>query len=221
MQSKGQAPPNAKGKGSYPGQVLTADEVAALVGQCSRRAPTGIRNRTMITLMYKSGLRVSEALGVRAADIDMDTREIRLQKTKSGTPQVRWFHRSADDAMARWIDTRKQLGLRNGRCTCSVAADEPPCTAHLFCTLDNGPVSDRYIRDMMKRNAAKAGIDHRVHPHALRHSFAWDLAKRKVPVAVISKLMGHSSIAITARYLDHLTNGEAGEALAAIDLPEI
>ena len=106
----------------------------------------------------------------------------------------------------RWLDTRKRLGLRNGT---------------LFCTLDGGPVSDDYVRGLLKRLARKAGVDKRVHPHALRHTFAVELEAAGTPVTVISKLLGHSSVAVTARYLDHLTNAQAVGALQAVDLPAL
>lgn len=190
----------------FPAEVLTPDEVAALIAQCSRRAPTGIRNRALITLLTRSGLRVSEVLALRASDLDLDTHSIRLLATKSQHAQTRGYHPSADDALQRWLDERKKLGLRNGK---------------LFCTLDGGPVSEYYVRNMLKRIAAKAGIEKRVHPHGLRHTFANELRKNGADVVTISKLLGHSSIAVTARYLDHLTNADAVERLQDIPLPPV
>jgi site-specific recombinase XerD len=74
---------------------------------------------------------------------------------------------------------------------------------------------------MLHRLAAQAGVEKRVHPHGLRHTFAVELEAAGVPVTTISKLLGHSSVAVTARYLDHLTNAQAIEALAAIELPGV
>ena len=74
---------------------------------------------------------------------------------------------------------------------------------------------------LLRRLAAKAGIDKRVHPHGLRHTFADELRAAGVDVVTISKLLGHSSIAVTARYLDHLTNGQAVDALQNVDLPAL
>ena len=67
----------------------------------------------------------------------------------------------------------------------------------------------------------QADIDKRVHPHGFRHTFAVELLQAGVDVATISKLLGHSSIAVTARYLDHLTNHQAVTALEAVDLPPL
>lgn len=133
---------------------------------------------------------------------------IRLLDTKSGKAQTRGYHPSADDALARWLDTRKSLGIGDhGR--------------RLFCTLDGGPLSDDYVRGLLRRLGAKAGITKHLHPHGLRHTFAVELENAGTPVTVISKLLGHSSVAVTVRYLDHLTNGQAVTALEGTDLPPL
>lgn len=209
---KGQEPAN-KGQ-KYPADVLTPDEIHAIIGQCSAKAPTGIRNRALITLLYRSGLRVSEAVGdkhrgipaLRAADVNLAAHSIRLLDTKSGEPQTRGFHPSAIDTLARWMDTRKALGIRGGP---------------LFCTLAGGPVSSQYVRIMLHRLADRAEVEKRVHPHTFRHTFAWELEQAGVPVSVISALLGHSGIAVTSRYLTHLTNHQAVTALQAVKLPPL
>ena len=91
----------------------------------------------------------------------------------------------------------------------------------MFCTLRGDPLQAPYVRLLLKRLAAQADVDKRVHPHGFRHAFAVELLQAGVDVTTISKLLGHSSIAVTARYLDHLTNGQAIKALAAIDLPPL
>jgi integrase/recombinase XerD len=196
---------STKGK-TYPPEPLTSREVAALLGGCSMRAPTGIRNRALLWLLYRSGLRISEALALKPSSVDLAAHTARVLHGKGDKATVRGFHPSADDALARWLDRRAALGLRNGP---------------LFCTLDGGQLSDRYVRDLLKRLAAKANIDKRVHPHGLRHTYADELEKAGLPVSVISKLLGHSSVAVTSRYLEHLTNGDAIAALEALDLPEV
>lgn len=187
-------------------EVLTPAEVGAILGTFSWRHPIPARNRALLTLLYRSGLRVSEVLSLRPADVNLDAHSIRLLDTKSGKPQTRGFDPSATDAMARWMDKRRELGLRNGR---------------LFCTLDGGPMSAQYVRKMLREHAAKAGVQKRVHPHGLRHTFAAELEAAGVPVTKISKLLGHSSVAVTSKYLDHLTNAEAVAVLGTVDLPAL
>lgn len=200
----GQAPGN-KGR-KFPAEPLTPDEVAAILGRCSSRSRTGIRNRALLTLLYRSGLRISESLDLKPSDVDLRRHTARVLHGKGDKATVRGFHPSADDALARWIDTRKELGVRGGP---------------LFCTLQGAPLSDRYVRNLLHRLAAEAGIEKRVHPHGLRHTFADELRAAKMDVGAISKLLGHSSIAVTSRYLDHLSNAQAVSALEGIELPPL
>lgn len=105
-----------------PAEVLTPAEVDAIIGQCSARAATGIRNRALLTLLYRSGLRVSEALSLKPSDVNVDARTIRVLNGKGGKTTTRSFHPTATDSLARWLDTRKQLGLRNGPLFCTSRA---------------------------------------------------------------------------------------------------
>jgi integrase/recombinase XerD len=203
-QVPGERAPNA-GK-TYPAEPLTTAEVQLLLGQCSRRAPTGIRNRALITLLYRSGLRVSEALALRVSDVNLDRHSIRVLDTKSGGPQTRGLDSSADDALCRWLDKRAALGFRSGP---------------LFCTLAGGPVSDDYVRGLLHRLGRKAGMDKRVHPHGLRHTFAVELEASGTSVTAISKQLGHFSVAVTSRYLDHLTNADVIATVAVASLPPL
>jgi site-specific recombinase XerD len=190
----------------YPAEPLTPGEVAAIIGECSARSASGIRNRAMLTLLYRSGLRISELVALRPSDVNFAKHSIRLLDTKAGQPQTRGFHASADDAVLRWIDKRRALGIRNGP---------------LFCKLDGGPLYPQYVRGLLKRLAGSAGIEKRVHPHGLRHTFAVELDAAGASLSVISKLLGHSSVPTTARYLDHLTNGQAVSALQGVELPPL
>jgi site-specific recombinase XerD len=193
-------------KRTFPAEVLTPDEVAAILAQCSATSRTGIRNRALLTLLYRSGLRISEALALKPSGVDFRRHSVRVLHGKGDKATTRGFHPSADDALARWTDTRKGLALRNGP---------------LFCTLQGGELSDRYVRNLLHRLADKAGIEKRVHPHGLRHTFADELRAAGVDVGAISKLLGHSSIAVTSRYLDHLSNAQAVAALEGVELPEL
>ena len=90
-----------------------------------------------------------------------------------------------------WLSARKASGL---------AANGVP----LFCTLAGGELAAAQVRNMLKRRARKAGIERRVHPHALRHSHASELSDAGAPVALIQQQLGHSSLAVTDVYLRHI-----------------
>jgi integrase/recombinase XerD len=96
MMSAGMTPPN-KGK-RYPAEVLTADEVAAVIARCSPKAPIGIRDRALLCLLSRSGLRLSEALALRASDVNLAARTVRVLHGKGDKATARGFHPSATDA---------------------------------------------------------------------------------------------------------------------------
>jgi integrase/recombinase XerD len=93
--------------------------------------------------------------------------------------------------------------------------------APLFCTLDGQSLYSVYVRQMIARMARRANIEKRVTPHTLRHTFAVDLERSGMPVTAISKLLGHSSVSVTSRYLDHLTNSEAVTQFTRTELPAL
>jgi site-specific recombinase XerD len=173
----------------FPAEPLTEAEVLALMRGCSQRAPTGIRNRALVMVMWRVGLRVSEALDLRPADVNPDRGTVRVLDGKGHKPRTVGIDDDALTAIQRWLDVRRTMGFRTGP---------------LFCTLDGTHMQSNYVRAMMKRLGRKAGIDKRVHAHGLRHTNATELASEGVPVNVISKHLGHANSAVTARYLDHV-----------------
>ena len=99
----------------------------------------------------------------------------------------------------RWLVARSRLGL-GGR--------HP-----VFCTLSGRPMAAAYVRVMLKRLAARADIEKRVHAHGLRQTHAAQLRAEGVDIAIISRQLGHASITTTARYLDHIAPRAVIEAI--------
>jgi integrase/recombinase XerD len=162
---------------------------------CSRRAPTGVRDRALITVMYMTGLRISEALALRVSDIDQDRGTIRVLHGKNLKSRTVGIDDGTIAVIQLWLRERGRLRLdKNG--------------TPLFCTLAGKQLSDRQVRTMIKRRAAKAGIERDVHPHMLRHTFASELSHEGVPVKTIQLALGHSSLATTDIYLDHIAPSE-------------
>lgn len=168
--------------------VLSDDEVKALIGACSNRAPTGIRNRALIAVMWRGGLRIGEALALTLKDVDLDHGVLSVQHGKGDKPRKVGLDATTSALLARWIDRRRALG-HNGR-------GKP-----LFCKLDGGTIDQSYVRHLLRRLAAKVGIERRVHPHGLRHAYAAGLAREGTPMNVIRDALGHTSLAVTDRYL--------------------
>ena len=105
-----------------PVEVPASGEVQALIRACSSRAPTGIRNRALIVVMWRCGLRVGEALALEPRDVDLDAGTLRVRHGKGDKSRTVGIDAAACGLLARWIDRRKALA-HNGR-------------RKLFCTLD-------------------------------------------------------------------------------------
>jgi site-specific recombinase XerD len=194
---RGRTAPN-KGQ-TYPAEILTEDEVRSLIQCCSNRAPTGVRNRALITVLYRGGLRLSEALALKPKDLDPDAGTITVLHGKGDRRRTVGLDPGAMAIVMRWIDKRQQFGI-DGR-------------ALLFCTLTGQTLKPSYVRTLLPRLASKAGIDKRVHPHGLRHTHAYELMMEGVPVPIIQQQLGHASLATTDRYLRHLAPKDVIEAM--------
>lgn len=200
MKTLGQRPSAPSNKGRrFPAELLSPEEVRALLRACSSRAPTGIRNRALIAVLYRGGLRISEALALRPKDVDQVAGTVAVLHGKGDQRRTVGMDPAAFGLIERWLDKRRALGL---------SARRP-----IFCTLRGEPIDSSYVRRLLPRLAARAGIEKRVHPHGLRHAHAAELAAEGVPVNVIQQQLGHGSLATTDRYLRHIAPRERVEAM--------
>ena len=158
----------------FPAELLTDDEVEALLGACSRRGSAGIRNRALIQVIYRGMLRIDEALSLVPSDVDLERQTVLVKEGKRRKRRVVGIPSSTCDAIARWLEVRKSLG----------AGPRRP----IFCGIENGATRSNlgqkldasYVRHLLPRLAEKAGIDKRVHAHAFRHSGAVRLLRATV-----------------------------------------
>jgi site-specific recombinase XerD len=173
----------------FPPEVLTPIEFAAMLSACSSR-PTGVRNRALLVTLYRSGLRITEALSLLPKDLDAVNGSIRILNGKGGKSRTVGMDPAAWDYVNHWLVHRHERGISNH--------------APLFCMLDGRPLSSSCVRLLFHRLGHAAGIAKRVHPHGLRHTHAAELRSEGIDIGIISKQLGHTSIATTARYLDHI-----------------
>lgn len=187
----------------YPAEVLSREEVGQLLAACSRRGPTGLRNRALIIVMWRAGLRVAEALALLPKDVDLEAGTIAVLHGKGDRRRVVGLDPQACAVVEAWLARRRALGIGRG--------------APLFCTISGTTrgrkLQSAYVREALKLLARKSGIEKRVHPHGLRHTHASELAREKVPVNIIRRQLGHGSLATTARYIEHLMPSEVIEAM--------
>jgi site-specific recombinase XerD len=202
-------PSATKGR-TFPPEPLTPEEVWALVDACGRGA-AGRRNRALIMTMYRAGLRVSEALALYPKDVDLERGQISVLHGKGDRWRVIGLDAGACAIVERWTAERRALELG------------PRVT--LFCVISKPtlgqPLASSYVRELLHKLGVKAGIEKRVHPHGLRHSYATYLADRPdVPLRTIQTMLGHSSLATTERYLHRLNPAAELELIRSLDWPD-
>ncbi len=183
----------------FPVEVLTELEVRRLIEGCSNRAPTGIRNRALIAVLYRGGLRLGEAFALFPKDLDPQAGTVAVLHGKGDKRRTIGLDPGGFALVERWLDKRRALSL-DGR--------HP-----VFCTLSGEPLKDAYVRALLPRLARKAGVEKRVHAHGLRHSHAAELAAEGLPTNLVQAQLGHSSLATTDRYLRHIAPQQLIEAV--------
>ncbi len=179
-------------------ETITEQEFNDLLRAVSRKSPSGVRNRGLFTLLYRSGLRLQEALDLHPRDLDLDKGSINVRSGKGSKQRIVGIDEAAGAMVQRWLDTRKRY---------DVTGKNP-----IFCLITKGRVGKAldpsYVRHALKKAAKLAGIQKRVHPHGLRHSLASDLLAEGVGLTTIQAQLGHSSAAITDRYLRRIAPHE-------------
>jgi len=194
-------PRRPKPRRRWPPEVLSDPEVRALLDACGRFHPIALRNRALIALMYRAGLRVSEALALRPKDVDLAEGTLRVLHGKGDRARTVGIDAGAAAVVAAWAEARSRLAVGP--------------RAPLLCTLGGLPLVTGYVRRLLPRLGLRAGIEKRVHAHGLRHTHAAQLRSEGIDVGIISKQLGHRSILTTIRYLDHIAPVAVVEAVRA------
>lgn len=206
---KGRRPGNA-GK-TYSPEPLSHEEALRLIDQCPRGV-IGVRNRALLVVMWRSGLRVSEALSLRPHHVDYSDQTVTVLRGKGGKRRVVGIDLWALEEIQDWYAVRARFKT------------ELPVDAPLFCTMAEGSrgnaLNSSYVRTVIKRNGQRAGIHKRVHPHGFRHSFAVDLVREHMSMNVVQRSLGHSNLGVTATYLSGIANFEIVEAVASRPAPK-
>jgi integrase len=182
-------------------ELITPDEARRLIRAASSRAPTGIRNRALVGMMYRSGLRPGEALALRPGDVDLEAGTVTVPARKGGRSRVTGVDATTRVLVAAWLAHRSERGI----------GDDRP----LFCTLAGGPIKAAYVRELLPRLARRAGVRKRVHPLALRYAGAAELAEEGMPAAMIDRHPGVTPAGGTRRYRRPVGDEEVAAAVAA------
>jgi integrase/recombinase XerD len=167
--------------------VLNYSEVKRLLEQPRGSAPTAVRDRALLEVMYASGLRASEATGLEVADVDLSRGMLRT-RGKGSKERIVPLGRQAALALTSYLRAGRPH-LVNGR-----------PEAKLFVNFRGGPLTRQGLYKIVQRHAKAAGLSGRMSPHTLRHTFATHLLAGGCDLRSVQEMLGHADIATTQMY---------------------
>jgi len=167
--------------------VLSVEQIEVLLAQPQGETPLALRDRAMLELLYASGLRVSELVGLELDRVDMKERALSVCG-KGSRERIVPFGRAAAAALAAYLERGRAL------------LKPSPRTGVVFLNARGGRLSRMGVWKILRRHARAAGIATRLHPHLLRHSFATHLLEGGADLRVVQELLGHASIGTTMIY---------------------
>jgi len=189
-----------------PIEILTPAECDALLAHCGR-GKTAPRNRAMIALMWRAGLRAGEVVALLPKDVDLSHGTVRVLHGKGDKSRTVGLDATASAMLQLWIAARARLPAVKR-------------SSRLFCSIRGGkPVHPSYLRQLLPRVAKRAGIRKRVHPHGLRHSCMVHLSREGLPLPLIQAALGHANISTTNHYLAHVEPRELIDAMRSRTKP--
>ena len=201
----GRAPRN-KGM-QYPPDPPRAEEIVLVMRQAGHDRH-GLRIRALIAVLWRAGLRVSEALALNETDIDERRGSLLIRHGKGDRRREAGMDQFGFEQLAAWLAHRVSL---------------PP--GPLFCVID-GPTRGRRwaataARAELRQLAVDAGVRRRFAPHQLRHAHAVELAREGVAVNIIQRQLGHTDLGTTSTYLQGIDPSEIIDAVRSRRQPTI
>lgn len=177
-----------RAKQALPG-FLTPNEAKRVMAPASTQRPADFRNRAMAELLYGSGLRVSELVGLNMESVDFEMRQIRVLG-KGQKERIVPLGEKANVALKAYREVRRIVPLK-GR-----MIDERA----LFINRDGGRLSARSVQKILHQQGIRIGTRDALHPHALRHSCATHMLENGADLRAIQEMLGHASLSTTQRY---------------------
>jgi integrase/recombinase XerD len=179
-------------------KALTEDEVLALLAQITGRDAVAVRDRALVEVLYGTGARISEAVGLDLAGVDLAGGLLRVFG-KGGRERVVPLGRCARDALAAWLDP-PEAGA-GGRDTLAPARWARRGDAEaVFLNQRGGRLSRQGAWGLVRRYGEGAGLQDRLSPHVLRHSCATHMLDHGADIRAVQELLGHVSISTTQVY---------------------
>lgn len=166
---------------------LTADQVRRIIETPSVKTPLGLRDRALLELLYAAGLRAAEILTLRIEQLDLESGSARVIG-KGNKERLVLLGKAAEEAIRRYLDSARPKLVRS------------KSGGEVFLGNHGRRLTTSHLWGIVKKAAKAAGLDTRVYPHLLRHSFATHLLSGGADLRVIQELLGHASIGTTEIY---------------------
>lgn len=170
--------------------VLTGAEIERLLSAPPAESLLGIRDRAILELLYATGVRITELVTLRLRDLDLQERLIRV-RGKGSKERLVPFGAAAHQAVSAYLDRArpKLAAVTNGK-----------GEGKFFLSRRGRALSRKGAWEVVRRNVTAAGIQKRVTPHTLRHTFATHLLQGGADIAAVQEMLGHADISTTQIY---------------------
>jgi site-specific recombinase XerD len=155
----------------------------------------GVRLRALIVVLWRAGLRISEALALAETDLDPVRGAVLVRSGKGGRRREVGMDRWGWEELRPWLELRRSLPVGTWLCVL------------------HGPTAGRpwaasSAREELRAAAVRAGVGRRFAPHQLRHAHAVEMAREGLPITVIQRQLGHADLGVTSVYLRGIDNTE-------------
>jgi integrase/recombinase XerD len=168
-------------------KTLSEAQVEALLGAPDVELPLGLRDRTMLELMYASGLRVSELVDLKTVHLSLDEGALRVTG-KGAKERLLPFGEEAHAWLRRYLADARSVILKG------------QTSDALFVTARGGPMTRQMFWKLIKQHALRGGVQVPLSPHTLRHAFATHLLNHGADLRAVQMLLGHADISTTTIY---------------------
>jgi len=197
-------PPRNKGR-RYAADPPRVEEIVAVMRQAGQGLH-GARTRGLIVVLWRAGLRISEALELAEPGLDPGRGAILVRAGKGGKRREVGMDDWGWEQLRPWLEHRPEMPI-----------------GALFCVV-NGPTRGRpwsasAVRSQLRQLALRAGLRRRFAPHQLRHAHAVEMAREGMPLNVIQRQLGHADLGVTSIYLQGIDNREVISAVHSRHAP--
>ncbi len=202
---KGRKPGNA-GQ-TYPADPPSISEIVAVMKACDDTL-AGQRLRALIVLLWRSGLRISEALSLGEQDLNERENTILVRRGKGGKRRLIGMDDWGWTEIRPWLEVRKTLPVGT-----------------VFPIVLGASAGKKWsasgARSALRHAASRSEVRRRINPHSFRHAHAVELAREGMSIHLIQRQLGHANLGVTAIYLASIGNGEVIEAIGARRAPMV